>query len=272
MHAPSAPHRTPLRRVSQGSLRALSRSTAFPDAPYGLGFIEPAMAELVDEVEALQANIEGLKGLSESLGTFNEAFSSYLYMMKMNSLTVEWKQEPTEASFELAKRRAAEEAQAALLALQQIPSPEPEPSDIDKTSAADSTVNDTTFAANATTLMSAQSGKTGSSSTGKVKKRVGKPKLSAKEKKERSMFIEKIIQSLPLEFRGNDPTLRRHMEMVVEQLMDKSGQGVKILELVAAPDLNQARVNKCLIALVARKIVRKDNSSGQVLYHWQGLP
>ena len=27
------------------------------------------------------------------------------------------------------------------------------------------------------------------------------------------------------------------------------------------PDLNQARVNKCLIALVNRKIVRKDNST-----------
>ncbi|KDQ54378.1 hypothetical protein JAAARDRAFT_406472 [Jaapia argillacea MUCL 33604] len=159
------------------------------------------------------------------------------------------------ASLELAKRRAAEEHQVALLALQQIPPPEPEPSEIDKTSAADSTVNDTTFAANATTLVYARSGKIGSNSTGKVKKKVGKPKLSAKEKKERSMFIEKIIRSLPLEFRVNDPTLRRHMEMVVEQLMDKSGEGVKILDLVAAPDLNQARVNKCLIALVARKII-----------------
>lgn len=32
-------------------------------------------------------------------------------------------------------------------------------------------------------------------------------------------------------------------------------------ELVKPPDLNQARVNKCLIALVNRKLVRKDNST-----------
>ena len=32
------------------------------------------------------------------------------------------------------------------------------------------------------------------------------------------------------------------------------------------PDLNQARVNKCLIALVNRKIVYKDNSTVSVRY------
>ncbi|KAG2355291.1 hypothetical protein BDR07DRAFT_1613742 [Suillus spraguei] len=51
--------RTSLKRVSQGSLFALSRSGNNPDAPHGLGFIEPVMAELVDEVETLrQANVE----------------------------------------------------------------------------------------------------------------------------------------------------------------------------------------------------------------------
>lgn len=34
-----------------------------------------------------------------------------------------------------------------------------------------------------------------------------------------------------------------------------------VLEFVKPPDLNQARVNKCLIALVNRKIVQKDNST-----------
>jgi len=58
------------------------------------------------------------------------------------------------------------------------------------------------------------------------------------------------------------------------------------------PDLGQARVNKCLIALVNRKVVQKDNGTvclsclneivvsyayrlfrqGSVLYHWRGLP
>lgn len=83
------PHRTPLRRVSQGSLFA-SRSAAHSDAPHGLGFLEPALAELADEAEALRANVEGLRALSASLDTFNESFASYLYVMNMNALTVEW--------------------------------------------------------------------------------------------------------------------------------------------------------------------------------------
>lgn len=86
------PHRTPLKRVSQGSLFRLSRSGAYPDAPYGLGFLEPALAEFVDETEALQTNVEGLANLSESLATFNESFASWLYIMNMNALTTDWPQ------------------------------------------------------------------------------------------------------------------------------------------------------------------------------------
>ncbi|KIK33681.1 hypothetical protein CY34DRAFT_68936, partial [Suillus luteus UH-Slu-Lm8-n1] len=52
--------------VSQGSLFALLQSGNNPDAPHGLGFIEPVMAQLVDEVEVLQANVEGLRSFGES--------------------------------------------------------------------------------------------------------------------------------------------------------------------------------------------------------------
>lgn len=89
---PHTPHKTPLRRVSQGSLFALSRSGAFPDAPHGLGFLEPAMSEFTDEIDTLQGNVEGMKRLSDSLATFNESFASWLYIMDMNSLTMDWPQ------------------------------------------------------------------------------------------------------------------------------------------------------------------------------------
>lgn len=92
MSSSQTPHRTPLRRVSQGSLFALSRSAAYPNAPHGLGFIEPAMAEFADEVDVLHANTEGIKNLSESLATFNESFASWLYVMTMNALTTDWPQ------------------------------------------------------------------------------------------------------------------------------------------------------------------------------------
>jgi len=263
------PHRTPLRRISQGSLFALSRSEQNPNAPHGLGFLEPVMSELVDEAEALHANVDGLRNLSESLRTFNESFAGWLYVMDMNALTTDWPQAPTDASFRFAKGRAEEDARAAaeavLKAAREIPAPPPPDIDADKTTyteCADTTTITTTSSANKAS---------GPTTTTKPKKK-GKPKLSAKEKKERSIAIEKIISCLPLEFRGNDPNLRRNMEAVIEAMMDSDGRGIKLIELIVPPDLTQARVNKCLIALVNRRIVHKDSSTGSVLYHWQGLP
>ncbi|SJK98680.1 uncharacterized protein ARMOST_01949 [Armillaria ostoyae] len=244
------PHRTPLRRISQGSLFRLSRSGANPDTPHGLGFLEPAMAEFIDETEALQNNVEGLKHLSDSLATFNESFASLLYA-------------PTDASFLLARRRAEEDALAALQAAEEakrkLETAAGPSNHADKTTATVTELETTYMTAGNTTKSSAPQ-----------KKKGKKPKLTTKEKKERSLEIEKIVSCLPLEFRGSDPTLRRNMEMVVEGMIDASNQVVKLTDLIL-PDLPQARVNKCLIALVNRKIVRKDNSTGVVLYHWQGL-
>ncbi|KAK0452513.1 hypothetical protein EV421DRAFT_1888209 [Armillaria borealis] len=257
------PHRTPLRRISQGSLFRLSRSGANPDTPHGLGFLEPAMAEFIDETEALQNNVEGLKHLSDSLATFNESFASLLYVMDMNALTTDWPQAPTDASFLLARRRAEEDALAALQAAEEakrkLETAAGPSNHADKTTATVTELETTYMTAGNTTKSSAPQ-----------KKKGKKPKLTTKEKKERSLEIEKIVSCLPLEFRGSDPTLRRNMEMVVEGMIDASNQVVKLTDLIL-PDLPQARVNKCLIALVNRKIVRKDNSTGVVLYHWQGL-
>lgn len=83
-------HRTPLRRVSRGSLAAISRSGNFPDAPSKLGFMGPALENLADETEALHANLEGLNALAASLERFNESFASYLFVQKINVFCVEW--------------------------------------------------------------------------------------------------------------------------------------------------------------------------------------
>ncbi|KAN0107746.1 DASH complex subunit Dam1 domain containing protein [Russula decolorans] len=259
------PHRTPLRRVSQGSLFAFSRSGAHSDAPHGLGFLEPALAELADEAEALRANVDGLRALSASLDTFNESFASWLYVMNMNALTVEWPEAPTEASFTLAERRADEDTRAALSAAAQGQAQ----AHTHSTAKPDDATDATAFVDTATFADASLAPESSKSTVAKVKKK-GKPKLTPKEKKERSMAIDKVISSLPLEFRGTDPTLRRNMEMVIERLMSSDGRGLRLIEMIVPPDLNQARVNKCLIALVNRKIVTKDNSTGTVLYHWQG--
>ena len=41
------------------------------------------------------------------------------------------------------------------------------------------------------------------------------------------MAIDKAVTSLPLEFRGNDPTLRKNVETVIETLMEANGRGLK---------------------------------------------
>lgn len=218
--------------------------------------------------------MEGLRNLSDALSTFNESFASWLYVMNMNALTTDWPQAPTDASFVLAKRRAEEDAIAAMEALKaaelaQVTPPE-NSSVAEKTSYGSEVDGESTYGDSPNTISSTT---TSAPPKGILKKKTtGKPKLTSKEKKERAISIERIVNSLPLEFRGNDPNLRRHIETVIEGFMDREGRGVGILELVKPPDLNQARVNKCLIALVNRKIIRKDNSTGAVLYHWHGLP
>ncbi|KAI6096433.1 hypothetical protein EDD16DRAFT_1698161 [Pisolithus croceorrhizus] len=93
----------------------------------------------------------------------------------------------------------------------------------------------------------------------KAKKRA-KPREEGKIATREKMLIEKLISCLPLEFHSSD-------SFIIEELMDS-----EVIELIATPNLNQARVNKCLIALVNRKLVRKDNTMGTIMYHWHGLP
>jgi DASH complex subunit DAM1 len=113
--------------------------------------------------------------------------------------------------------RLAEEA--ALKATSAVPPSPPDP-EADRTSYTENPEFETTYATNST-ARSTSTNVTKTSSTG-ISKKKGKPKLTAKEKKERSvstdpmtifaildtfpkLFIEKIVMSLPLEFRGSDP-------------------------------------------------------------------
>ncbi|KAI0767270.1 hypothetical protein C8Q74DRAFT_1279280 [Fomes fomentarius] len=267
---PPNPPQTPLRRLSQGSLFRLSRSGAYPDAPHGLGFLEPALAELIDEAEALQTNVEGLRNLDNALGTFNESFASWLYVMNMNALTTDWPQAPTQGSFELAARRAEENARAALEAIRLAEeAARRPPTPPERTQTTDRSALSPTEGSTEATIIAQSKAPT---KPAVAKKKGAKPKMTAKEKRERGLELERILAALPLEFRGDDPNLRRHIELVLEKFLDRPGDGFSIVAFVKPPDLNQARVNKCLIALVNRKIVRKDNSTGAVLYHWNGLP
>lgn len=119
---------------------------------------------------------------------------------------------------------STEEDAAAALAALQAPTPAPPSAEprADDTITAD-TGNDTTFAANTTTATTTT---TTSAQPKGIMKKKQKTKLTAKEKKERGIAIDKVISVLPLEFRGNDPNLRRNMENVIEGMLDRENRGV----------------------------------------------
>ena len=103
----------------------------------------------------------------------------------------------------------------------QVSPPKSEPV-ADQTAAASEAETDTTFTANTT----ASSAHPSSQPPKGILKKKAKPKMTAKEKKERAMAIDKIVAALPLEFRGNDPQLRSHAESVISGLLDREDRGV----------------------------------------------
>lgn len=167
------------------------------------------MSEFIDEIDTLQTNVEGLKHLSDTLAIFNESFASWLYVMNMNALTVDFPQvcagllrnhsdafgsfdcivtdfihrkAPHTGSFMLAKRRAEQNSILAMEALHaaQVKSSLIQPSTSEQSVSQDP---ESTFT-------------TGNTSSVPPKKKVGavkggkKPKLTSKEKKERSVRVE----------------------------------------------------------------------------------
>ncbi|KAG8766364.1 hypothetical protein FRC12_006924, partial [Ceratobasidium sp. 428] len=208
-------HRTPLRRVSHGSLSALARSTGTDNGPTGLDFLEPAFAEFADEAATMHRNMERMGDLYDTLETFNESFCSFLYALNMNAYTVEWPQAPRpDISFRLAEERA--ELTAAQAAARRTPAPpsppqasQPDPREPTPTPEAEAAYIESSARPNAQSSASAVKGKPGA-----------KPKMTAKEKKERNSAVDKIINALPLEYRGSEPRLRENMETIINKLMD----------------------------------------------------
>ncbi|KDN49519.1 hypothetical protein RSAG8_02221, partial [Rhizoctonia solani AG-8 WAC10335] len=210
----SREHRTPLKRVSHGSLSALARSTGADNGPTGLDFLEPAFAEFADEAAAMHRNIERME--------------------------------------QAAARAAAQRTPAP-----SSPPPQPAQSDPREPTPVSESEGGQVDAVRAPSQAS--------TSTGKGRPGV-KPKMTAKEKKERVIAVEKVINALPLEYRGSEPRLRDHMEAIINKLMD-APKGLRVTDCVSPPEIPQARANKCLIALVGRKVVKKSSSGVRHAYH-----
>ncbi|KAL1408223.1 DASH complex subunit dam1 [Vanrija albida] len=267
---PPQPH--PLRRISTGSLSGLARSqNDATESPSGLDFLAPALADVADEAATLATNIQRMNMLHDALGTFNEGFSAYLYALKINAFCIEWPEAPVPASWERLPELTAPPPK------QPEPEPEPEPQQSARVPPTPDSKSyrdpDMTYA---TQFDSPPPRPTGRARPGAVVGRkpaaptAAAKKVSLAAKKKRDLEIAQIIDTqLPLEYRGSDPNARYAMEKVIDKLMGDT-QGLAITQLEAPPELPRVRVNKCLISLIAKKLVSKTNEGGRNIHRWVG--
>lgn len=124
---PSRPT-TPIRRISRGSLSALSHSRGAADGlasssasagghhsdndanllPTPLSFLDESVGYLSDETSTLLTNLSDLSEIHTALNTFNEGFSMFLYGLKVAAYCIEWEDSPQVESFQRAKERTGE--------------------------------------------------------------------------------------------------------------------------------------------------------------------
>ncbi|KIM26579.1 hypothetical protein M408DRAFT_330529 [Serendipita vermifera MAFF 305830] len=251
------PPRTPLRRGSQRFLNEsrpfISSTSSQVAASAGLAALESAFHGIADELEVFVKNMQEMERVTEMFEETAESMAMFIQAQKMNTFCVEFPQAPTDLSFELAKENA-----------ERARNRTPPPSDV-----ADSTMDprtpkgsmkdeDRTFATNnpLTPVANPQP----------AIKRPAKPgAMTNKMKKERASAIDSIVNLLPIEFRGSDPSLRKIVETVIGTLMDAK-RPLKVGEIATGPMLPQAKVNKSLIALVGTKTVLKTSDQGVSVY------
>ncbi|WVQ75002.1 hypothetical protein IAR50_004610 [Cryptococcus sp. DSM 104548] len=279
MPSSTTPHH-PLRRISTGSLSSLARSTdRAASSPSGLDFLLPALTDLSDEAATLATNTSQMTALHDALGTFNEAFAGYLYTLKMNAFCVEWPEAPNEFSFQRAES-LKEPVPPPPSAFTMPPTPQTGPSQATSHSDTQAFIN----AADMTYMTTHSDNFEEQTPPARPKSRVGAgagaglkkapPGVAAKKatgalKKKRELEVSGIIDTLPLEYRGDNPTERLRMEKVIMKLMENP-EGVTLKDMVLPPDMPQARVNKCLITLVAKKLVSKPVVGKITVYRWVG--
>ncbi|KAJ1025689.1 hypothetical protein NDA18_004027 [Ustilago nuda] len=291
---PTAPTpTTPLRRISRGSLTALSHSASKQLNAGGtpLSFLQGAMTDLAEEVGVLKLNLENVEAVHESLHSFNENFAMYIYGLKMNAYCVEWPEAPLHDNFDRAEKRIAQQAQQYAaqhnldLALSSQPMQQQHQQQQQQAymgnTAADQTYvttddesiyrNEAQIAAKPTLKSALKKPSNAAVTTAAAAKKPAagagaKPKMTLAQKKKREAYTDEIIETLPLEYRGggNDPKQNAIAKHVCMALVAAGNKGLRIAEIVKNPEMSQAKINKTLIALVAAKHVVKTSNNGIV--------
>ncbi|PWN18466.1 hypothetical protein BCV69DRAFT_314661 [Microstroma glucosiphilum] len=298
---------TPLRRISRGSISALSSSRGGPNSSSSsstpLSFLEGPLGNLADETSILSSNLAELAEIYEALNVFNEGFGGFVYGLKVAAYCIEWAEAPQEENFENAKEReAAFIRDQALLPTTSPYSPAHNtalasgsgtgynnPADqtyvtqdeisFEAATAPPGRSRTTTPKKNSTPVLKSAMKKgttsVGAGTTGKTGAGAGatgaaaaggavKPKITLAQKKKREKYAEEIIETLPLEYRSNDPAARRLALAVLMALIAAGPHGARMADIVKPPELPQVKVNKCLMALERAKHLVKVSNNGVV--------
>ncbi|UZJ51867.1 hypothetical protein CBS101457_001187 [Exobasidium rhododendri] len=283
---------TPIRRVSRGSISSHHRASVSGagSAVTPLSFLTQAMSDLSYETSTLHSNLECIEEIDNALLTFDESFSMFLYGLRMNAFCVEWPEAPGEENFERLKERKERRGDMDLLEGQNTAGfgDETVTADVGMSIAGDQTymtqdedeaelmqrkpfVSGTSNASKQP-LKSAlkKAGSDAASTTARATKPAAtmagptKGRITAAEKRKREAKAVEIIETLPLEYRGGDPKPGQLAKSVILALIAAGEKGVRIAEIVKMPDLPQAKINKCMIALVTAKHVIKRSDNGVV--------
>lgn len=266
----STPRHTPIRRISRGSF---SGGAARGHSATPLAFLcDEALPILAEETTALQDNLEQLHEMRHALSTFNESFAMFLYGIKMNAFCVEWPEAP-DADLIGAAARA--------------PPAEPAPAaDTSYTTEAEASADIEPV------RLAEREGRPEGPSTRPAARPAGRSARPAERpparqparqparptsrptsrpptnpptnpanparvppavRRRREALADDIIQTMPLEYRGDNSTQRGVLESVIHALAAAGERGVRVADIARPPDLPSGRVNKALLALVAAR-------------------
>ncbi|MBW0506933.1 hypothetical protein O181_046648 [Austropuccinia psidii MF-1] len=236
--------KTPLKRVSRNSLRSQALSTNSSKNSPVIDQLATIFKDLDQSFTTLVRNIADLNDISNTLNSFNEAFASFLFGLRVNVYLNDFNEAPRSSSFKKFHQQIETE---------NLINVEP---------GATNELKNTTKPAETIPKQDQTSSQQEEKQPQQRKKTVNKQLAKAQLKKS----IQPILNQLPLKYK-EDLTHKAEMESVLIQL--KSNQinngdqavGLSLNQLqVLEPHLKLHRIRDCVTTLtLAKKVIKFNN-------------
>ncbi|KAG0147829.1 hypothetical protein CROQUDRAFT_132278 [Cronartium quercuum f. sp. fusiforme G11] len=279
------PPKTPLRRVPPNVLRAQALSGSHPSRQnpnvesqeetiaqesLGLESLGPLFSDLAEAVSDLHMNLTNLDLVCQDLDGFNQAFSTYLYGLRMSHYTTGFDEAPDHESFEFARerrkkaqqeeeeeRRRVKEDEKVKLAEALERSQEASRFELaDRSIASTSSSHQRGIPRPTSSITTNLHGTSKPHTQSKSLKNFTNSTRAQQRQLIRS--TEPILSTLPLKFREKQPSRQEMEKVICLLLIYPNGLGLKqIIKL--EPTLALHRARECCTALVAAKQATKFN-------------